>query len=169
MEPHPYKQCWVFNPLSHNRNPLLWVIIFFKSSFLTQVGNLFVKYVERIHIFLFFLFQHPLQHMELPGQGSDLSHSCNLCCSLRQCQILNPLCRARMEPTSPRSQDATVANRNSKREDTFFFSFVFLGLHPQHMEVPRLGASLHHSHSNARFELHLLPTIQLMATAMLNP
>ena len=37
----------------------------------------------------------------------------------------------------------------------YFILFIFLGLHLQHMEVPRLGirataASLNHSHSNAR-------------------
>ena len=44
---------------------------------------------------------------------------------------------------------------------TFFF-FFFLGLHLQHMEVPRLGdqtgaaaASLHHCHGNARSNMHL--------------
>ena len=43
-----------------------------------------------------------------------------------------------------------------------------LGLHPRHMEVPRLGgpsraraASLHHSHAGS--EPHLRPTPQLMA------
>ena len=41
----------------------------------------------------------------------------------------------------------------------FFFFFCFLGPHPQHMEVPKLGveigataAYLHHSHSNVGFE-----------------
>ena len=42
----------------------------------------------------------------------------------------------------------------------FFLSFFFfLGPHPWHIEVPRLGvavaAGLHHSHSSARSELHL--------------
>ena len=43
----------------------------------------------------------------------------------------------------------------------------------QHREVPRLGAEselavgLRHSHSNARSELHLQPTLQL--TAMPDP
>ena len=72
---------------------------------------------------------------------------------------------------------------------TYIFIFVFLGLHLRHMEVPRLGVQselqlpayttaiatpgpsrvydLHHSHSNARSEPHLLPTPQL--TAMLDP
>ena len=31
--------------------------------------------------FFFFFFLADLQHMEFPGQGSDLSYSCNLCCS----------------------------------------------------------------------------------------
>ena len=47
--------------------------------------------------------------------------------------------------------------------------FVFLGPHPQHMEVPRLEVqtellppSLHQSHSNARSKPRLQPTPQLM-------
>ena len=60
---------------------------------------------------------------------------------------------------------------------SFFLSFflglfVFLGPHPQHMEVPRLGvesdgavaAGLCHSYSNARSEPHLRPAPQLMTT-----
>ena len=56
---------------------------------------------------------------------------------------------------------------NNKKYGKFFF----LGLHPWHMEVPRLGglvraiaASLHQSHSNAGSEPCLPPTPQLMAT-----
>ena len=48
--------------------------------------------------------------------------------------------------------------------------FSFLGPHPWHMEIPRLGgpiraaaAGLHHSHSNLGSQLHLQPTLQLMA------
>ena len=38
----------------------------------------------------------------------------------------------------------------------FLFKKIFLGLHPWHMEVPRLGVkSEHHSHSNVGSELHL--------------
>ena len=54
-------------------------------------------------------------------------------------------------------------------EKKFFFVF-FSGLHPRHMEVPRLGVELelqplasHHSHSNTRSEPCLQPTPQLMA------
>ena len=56
--------------------------------------------------------------------------------------------------------------------DFFFLSFLsFLGPHPWHMEVPRVGgliravaAGLRQSHSNVGSELHLQPTPQLMAT-----
>ena len=53
---------------------------------------------------------------------------------------------------------------------TFLF-LVFLGLHLQHMEVPRLGGQiggvavgLHHSHNNTRSEPRLQPTPQLTVT-----
>ena len=52
----------------------------------------------------------------------------------------------------------------------FIYLFLFVGLHLQYREVPRLGvelkltaASLHHSHSNAGYEPHPLPTLQLVA------
>ena len=53
----------------------------------------------------------------------------------------------------------------------FFLSFVFLGLHPQHMEggsqarglTRAVATSLHNSHSNVGSEPHLLPTPQLKA------
>ena len=46
----------------------------------------------------------------------------------------------------------------------FVFFFFFLRLHPQHMEVPRLAAGLHHSHSNTESEPCLWPIPQIMAT-----
>ena len=61
----------------------------------------------------------------------------------------------------------------------FYFiilSFVFLGPHPWHTEVPGLGgpiravvAGLHHSHGNARSEPRLQPTPQLTTMLDLNP
>ena len=53
----------------------------------------------------------------------------------------------------------------------YLFIFVFLGPHPWHMEVPRLGveselheaAGLHHSHSNVLSEPFVQPTTQLLA------
>ena len=53
----------------------------------------------------------------------------------------------------------------------YFIFFFFLGPHPQHMEVPRLGdrigavaVGLHHSQDNARPEPRLQLTPQLTAT-----
>ena len=57
----------------------------------------------------------------------------------------------------------------------YFYLFIlcvfFLGPHPWHMEVPRLGVQselqlpgLHHSHSNVGSELRQQPIPQLMAT-----
>ena len=53
----------------------------------------------------------------------------------------------------------------------FIYLFCFLGPYLRHMEVSQArsrieaeAASLHHSHSNARSELHLQPIPQLMAT-----
>ena len=56
----------------------------------------------------------------------------------------------------------------SEHCSVWFLVFVFLGPHPRHMEVPRLGgligavaAGLHHSHANAGSKLCLQPTPQL--------
>ena len=53
----------------------------------------------------------------------------------------------------------------------FLCACVFLGLHPGHMEVPRieiesgaLAAGLYYSHSNAGSDLHLQTTPHLKAT-----
>ena len=45
-----------------------------------------------IHQFFFFVFFGRPRHMEFPGKGSDLSHSCNLCCRCGKDGSLNPLC-----------------------------------------------------------------------------
>ena len=47
-----------------------------------------------------------LWHMELPGQGSYLSCSCELSKpQMQQRQIPNPLCGARIKPASQHTQD----------------------------------------------------------------
>ena len=62
-------------------------------------------------------------------------------------------------------------NKNILEDYILCFFFFFLGLHLQHIDVPRLrgqigasAASLHHSHNNTGSELHLPPTPQLTAT-----
>ena len=54
-----------------------------------------------------------------------------------------------------------------KTQSPTFFFFCFLGPHLQHLKGSQIGAlaaSLHHSHSNAGFELRVQPTPQLTAT-----
>ena len=63
--------------------------------------------------FFFFFFSSfhffdRLWHMEFLGQGSDPSHSLDLSHPLCQCQILNSLCQAEMEPASQCSQDVVL-------------------------------------------------------------
>ena len=54
--------------------------------------------------------------------------------------------------------------RNSDKQTSFSF-LSFLGPHPQHMDVPRLGAELerHHSHRNSGSKPRLRHTPQLTA------
>ena len=54
--------------------------------------NRIVTHILRLDFFFFF-FWPPPRHMEFPGQGSDLSCRCNLCCS--NTSSFNPLCQAR--------------------------------------------------------------------------
>ena len=46
-------------------------------------------------LFFFFPFLATMQHMEVLGQGSDLSCSCDLCCSCCNTESFNTLCQAR--------------------------------------------------------------------------
>ena len=77
---------------------------------LDNAGSLTCCATRKLHTFFFFLRWH-LWHMEVPRLGvkselqlpayttatatRDLSHISNLCCSLWQCQIFNPLSEAR--------------------------------------------------------------------------
>ena len=62
--------------------------------------------------------------------------------SSRQCQILNPLSKAR-DQTHILMDTSQAMSTEPHRNSSFFF---FLGLHLQHTELPRLGVKL---------ELHL--------------
>ena len=120
--------------------------------------------------------------LQLPAYATatqDLSCIYNLPHRSQQHQIFNPLSEARdwthvlMDTSQVHFCWATMGTPLWQCIFFFFFffwSFVFLGLHLQHVEVPRLGgliravaAGLHHGHSNARSELRLWPTPQLMA------
>ena len=45
-------------------------------------------------LLFFFFIGHPLEY-GVPGQGLDLSHSCNLCCSCGNIRSFNPPCQTR--------------------------------------------------------------------------
>ena len=76
-------------------------------------------------------------------------------------------------PTHRKSEEFFVLIKSKinsdKQHDCLFFFFAFLGRHPWHREVPRLGiqsklaAGLHHSHSHTRPEPHLQTTPEFMA------
>ena len=88
------------------------------------------------------LFLATLWHMEFLGQGSDPSHSCDLCDICGNTGSLTHCARLGIEPVSQRSRDAahTVGPQQVLQRKSFFFLFFFLGLYLWHMEVPKLGA-----------------------------
>ena len=114
--------------------------------------------------FFFLLFRAlPVAYGGSQARGSNRSYSCRPTPQPQQCRILNPL-------SKPRDQTHILLDTNLVRYPwattaTPCIFCLFLGPHPWHMEVPRLGGligaeatSLHQSHSNARSELHLQPT-----------
>ena len=91
--------------------------------------------------------------LQLPAYATatampDLSSICNLCCSLQQCGILNPLSEARdqtcnlMVPRENRFCHALMGTPGLVFFFLFVCFFVFLGPRPWHMEVLRLGVEL---------------------------
>ena len=74
-----------------------------------------------------------------------------------------------LHPSSPTRHRG---RKNVPQLVSLYFIFVFLGSHPQHMEVPRLGDRIRvvaaGSHSNAGSKPHLRPIPQLTATPILN-
>ena len=70
----------------------------------------------------------------------DLSLMCDLCCSLWQRRILTHWWRPGIEPSPPWIL-CQVLNLLSHYENSLFYLF-FLGLHLQHMDIPRLGVKL---------------------------
>ena len=142
----------------------------------------FAHYLIRLFGFfcfvLFFILGPHLRHMEVPRITAtamewqplacttatampDLSHICNPCHRLQQCQILNPLTKARdrtcilmdtswvLHPLSHNRNYQVVCFVGFwffRSLGVFWFCFIlfccFLGPHLQHMEVSRLGVEL---------------------------
>ena len=57
-------------------------------------------------LFLFFSFLATPWHMDFPGQGSDPSHSFDLCCSCDKARSLTHCAESGIKPASQHSQDA---------------------------------------------------------------
>ena len=107
-----------------------------------------------IKFFFVFLGRHP-QHMEVPRLGvqsepqllayttatamPDPSLVCDLHHSSWQCRILNPLSEA---GDQTRNLMVPSQSRFCRAMTETPFSFCFLGLHPRHMEFPRIGVEL---------------------------
>ena len=59
-----------------------------------------ICFQARSFIYLFIYFISSPRHMEFPGQGSDLSHTCNLCQSCGKPGSLTPCSRLGISPAS---------------------------------------------------------------------
>ena len=85
----------------------------------------------RCYLFFFFPFRATLWHMEFPGQGSDLSHSCDLNHSCSNSGSLTHRARLRIEPvpSAPKMPSILLCHsRNSYssilRCSNFFFFYL---------------------------------------------
>ena len=69
----------------------------FSSNYLRFCSNSPVSRPKQLDIKSNFsaLFLAAAWHVEFPGEGSDPSHSCNLCYSCSNARSFNPLCQAR--------------------------------------------------------------------------
>ena len=96
--------------------------------------------------------------MELPGQGSDPSHSCEPWCSFGNNESFNSLCwgwESNLSPGATEMLWILLRHSRNSRSHPFFLFFFFEGPHLRHMD-PRLGVKSElrlqacpHSHSNA--------------------
>ena len=109
--------------------------------------------------FFFFLFWATPRHMKFPGQGSDLSCSCNLHHSCGNARFLPHCAKPGIKPVSQHSRDATNPTVTQKELLNFLFKiylknlgghglrmwkFLGQGLNPCH------NSNLSHCSDNAR-------------------
>ena len=139
---------------------------------------------------LFFLWRH-LWHMEFLRLGvkvelqlqayatatatPDLSHICDLCCTLQQCQILNQLSKVRnqncilMDSTPWATMGTPSATLNIFNVNFILFYFILYfrvtptvqGSSQARGQIRTAAASRHLCHSNVGSEPCLWPTPQL--------
>ena len=79
------------------------------------------------HFYLFIFLSATLWHLEFPGQGSDLSHSWDLCCSCGNVRSLTYGAELGIKPASQCSQDATdLIAPQQELHDRAFLDIIFL-------------------------------------------
>ena len=133
--------------------------------------------LNRVNPFFFFFshsfYGHPQSIWKFSGQSKSKTQ---LQPSLQAEETLDPLthCTGLGIKPAPLQRPELLQSATVPEQEVwvhlFFFFFVFLGLHPQHMDVPKLrgwiravAAILLHSYSNRESKLHLWPIPQFMA------
>ena len=104
-----------------------WIIVRFVSAEpwqeLLEVYFSTSKHMKFIFFFFFsFFFLVSLQHMDFPGQGSDLNLSCNLLHTCSNTRSLTHYARPGIEPVSQYSRDA--ADPIAPLQELWCYSFV---------------------------------------------
>ena len=152
---------------SNNDEDLCWCV-----PGTCEISYPFINFFSFI-IFIFFL--AALRHMEFPGQGSDLSCSCDLSCICSNARSLTHCAGPGIEPVSQSAPKMpAIPLCQSRNSHKFFFFFGLFKVAPMAYggsqargRIGALATGPCQSHSHARSELHLRPTLQL--TAMPDP
>ena len=116
-------QCWWLRHLTYPPRGHRIII----SSHLHQdlFSLLFVCLFLFLFFVFFFLFQHTVSY-GVPGQGSNPSHSCNLCCSCGNTRSLTHCSMPGIEPLSPKHCRSCCSTAGTP----FFFFLIFYDRHP---------------------------------------
>ena len=98
-----------------------------KKIWLCDSSLLCITLIFHVRLFKFFFFLADPQHMELPGQGSDPSHSCDLCCRRSNVRSLIHCAGPGIEPASQHSETPRILlhrSGNSNTSCTSEFNFI---------------------------------------------
>ena len=90
--------------------PVLWIFVYkflFEHLFSHSLGYITRKWNCCHQVTYFMLFVATPRHMEFPDQGSDPSHSCDLCCSSSNPGSLTHCARPGIKPASWHFRNAT--------------------------------------------------------------
>ena len=106
-------------------------------------SSLYVTFISIFFIYLFTFINKFHSIWKFPGQGLNLSCSCNLCCLCNNTGSFNPLGLAGDQThASTVTQTAALGFFFLIAFIYLLFIYCFLGQHPWHMEIPRLGVKL---------------------------